>query len=53
MLAPRSLIQDITRQIRVNLRSLVAFHLFFTLLALAAWVPPPARQPAGRAAALK
>ncbi len=39
MLAPRSLIQDITRQIRVNLRSLVAFHLFFTLLASAAWVP--------------
>jgi len=39
MLAPRSLIQDIARQIRAHLRSLIAFHLFFTLLASAAWVP--------------
>ncbi|MGQ7243812.1 glycerophosphodiester phosphodiesterase family protein [Salinicola sp. V024] len=39
MLAPRSLIQDIARQIRAHLRSLVVFHLFFTLLASAVWVP--------------
>jgi len=39
MLAPRSLIQDIARQIRAHLRSLIAFHLFFTLLASAVWVP--------------
>jgi len=39
MLAPRSLIQDITRQIRAHFRSLIAFHLFFTLLATAVWVP--------------
>ncbi|WP_110641676.1 glycerophosphodiester phosphodiesterase [Salinicola sp. CPA57] len=39
MLAPRPLIQDIARQIRAHLRSLIAFHLFFTLLASAVWVP--------------
>ncbi|WP_251978247.1 glycerophosphodiester phosphodiesterase [Salinicola avicenniae] len=39
MLTPRSLLHDISRQIRAHLRSLIAFHLFFTLLATAVWVP--------------
>ncbi|WP_245391833.1 glycerophosphodiester phosphodiesterase [Salinicola aestuarinus] len=39
MLAPRPLMQDIARQIRAHLRSLITFHLFFTLLATALWVP--------------
>ncbi|WP_110665555.1 glycerophosphodiester phosphodiesterase [Salinicola halophilus] len=39
MLASRTLMQDIARQIRAHLRSLIAFHLFFTLLATALWVP--------------
>ncbi|GHB10503.1 glycerophosphodiester phosphodiesterase [Salinicola rhizosphaerae] len=47
MLAPRSLIQEISRQIRAHFRSLVAFHLFFTLLATAIWVPLSAGTLAG------
>lgn len=39
MLAPRPLMTDIARQIRAHFRSLIAFHLFFTLLATALWVP--------------
>lgn len=47
MLAPRSLIPDITRQIRAHWRSLIVFHLFFTLLASAVWVPLSANTLAG------
>lgn len=47
MLAPRSLIHDIVRQIRAHWRSLIAFHLFFTLLASAVWVPLSANTLAG------
>ncbi|WP_353978951.1 glycerophosphodiester phosphodiesterase [Salinicola endophyticus] len=47
MLAPRPLIKDITRQIAVHWRALIAFHLFFTLLATALWVPLSAGTLAG------
>ncbi|GAB2804406.1 glycerophosphodiester phosphodiesterase [Halomonas shantousis] len=39
MIASRSLLADILSQLRAHARSLLIFHLFFTLLATAIWVP--------------